>query len=61
MAFKRWNKSPSKSPPEKTWTFEEMKIIGWCLNNNIKIGVVPDWKNDIRDHYMPDVSFHNRS
>ena len=47
MAFKRWNKSPSKSPPEKTWTFEEMKIIGWCLNNNIKIGVVPDWKNDI--------------
>ena len=37
MVFKRWQKSPSKKPPEKTWTNEEMKIIGWCLNKNIKI------------------------
>ena len=34
MAFKRWQKSPSKKPPEKVWTFEEMKTIGWCLNKN---------------------------
>ena len=26
MAFKRWNKSPSKRPPVKSWQPEEMKI-----------------------------------
>ena len=45
MAFKRWNKSPSRKLPEKTWQPEEMKIIGWCLNKNISIGVSPDWKD----------------
>ena len=47
MAFKRWNKSPSKTPPEKTWTTKEMKIIGWCLNKNINVGIGPDWKDDL--------------
>ena len=45
MVFKRWNKSPSRKLPEKTWQPEEMKIIGWCLNKNIGIGVSPDWKD----------------
>ena len=47
MAFKRWNKSPSKIPPEKTWTSKEMKIIGWCLNKKIGVGISPDWKQDL--------------
>ena len=47
MAFKRWNKSPSKIPPEKTWTTKEMKIIGWCLTKNINVGIGPDWKDDL--------------
>ena len=47
MAFKKWNKSPSRKPPERSWTQEEMKIISWCLNKNISIGITPDWKNDI--------------
>ena len=47
MVFKRWQKSPSKKPPTKSWQTEEMKIIGWCLNKNIKVGISPDWKNDL--------------
>ena len=47
MAFKRWNKSPSKIPPEKTWTSKEMKIIGWCLTKKISVGISPDWKDDL--------------
>ena len=47
MVFKRWQKSPSKKPPEKVWTNEEMKIIGWCLNKNIKVAITPDWKEDM--------------
>ena len=39
MAFKRWNKAPSRKPPIKIWETNEMKIIGWCLNNNIAIGI----------------------
>jgi|TARA_R100000482_G_scaffold47831_1_gene16737 hypothetical protein len=47
MAFKRWQKSPSKKPPVKSWEPEEMKIIGWCLNKGIGVGISPDWKNDL--------------
>ena len=47
MVFKRWQKSIGKKPPEKTWTNEEMKIIGWCLNKNICVGISPYWKDDL--------------
>ena len=47
MVFKRWKKSPSKNPPLKTWSVEEMKVIGWCLNKNIGVGISPDWKDDM--------------
>ena len=47
MAFKRWQKSPSRRTPERTWSDEEMKIIGWCLDNNITISIMPDWKGDV--------------
>ena len=46
MAFKRWKKSPSKQPPERSWSQDEMKIIGWCLNKSIGIGISPDWKDE---------------
>jgi len=49
MAFKRWNKTPSKQLPKKSWSANEMKIIGWCLNNEIKVGVSPDWKGGLND------------
>ena len=47
MAFKRWNRSPSKKTPVRSWHPDEMKIIGWCLNKKIGVGISPDWKNDI--------------
>jgi len=47
MAFKRWNKSPSKKAPTRSWLPEEMKIIGWCMNHGIKIGISPDWKDEL--------------
>lgn len=48
MAFKRWKKSPSKRPPTKVWSTEEMKVIGWCLQNNIGVSISPDWKDDLQ-------------
>ena len=24
-----------------------MKVIGWCLQNNIEVGISPDWKDDM--------------
>ena len=47
MAFKRWNKAPSKSPPKYKWTEKQMKTIGWCLNKNIEVGISPDWEDDL--------------
>ena len=47
MAFKRWQRAPSRKGLRKTWTESEMKIIGWCLNKNIGVGISPDWKDDL--------------
>ena len=47
MAFRRWNKSPSKQPPKKSWSEDEMKIVGWCLTRGIKVGISPDWKDGL--------------
>jgi len=47
MAFFKWQKAPSKKPPKRTWLDEEIKIIAWCINNNIKIAISPDWKDNL--------------
>ena len=47
MVFKRWQKSPSKKAPERSWNEQEMKIIGWCLTRNIGVCISPDWKDDL--------------
>ena len=60
MAFKRWAKSPSKNPPKKTWKIEEMKIIGWCLNNNISVAISPDWKDDL-NRWQIDISINGKT
>ena len=31
-------------PVTKTWTTKEMKVVGWCLSNNILISCIPNWK-----------------
>ena len=47
MAFKRWSKAPSKSPPKYNWSVGQIKIIGWCLNKNISVAISPDWKDNL--------------
>ena len=59
MVFKRWQKSPSKKPPEKAWTNKEMKIIGWCLNKNIKVAVAPDWERDA-NKWLIEININNK-
>ena len=60
MAFKRWQKSPSKKGIQKAWAESEMKIIGRCLNHNIKIGVSPDWKDD-QNRWQIDININGKS
>ena len=59
MVFKRWQKSPSKKPPERTWTNEEMKIIGWCLNKNIKVAITPNWEEDA-NKWLIEININNK-
>ena len=59
MVFKRWQKSPSKKPPEKVWTNEEMKIIGWCLNKNIKVAITPNWEEDA-NKWLIEININNK-
>ena len=59
MVFKRWQKSPSKKPPEKVWTNVEMKIIGWCLNKNIKVAITPNWEEDA-NKWLIEININNK-
>ena len=59
MAFRKWQRSPSKRSPEKSWTPEEMKIIGWCLNKNIGVGISPDWKDDL-NRWQIEISINSK-
>ena len=47
MAWKRWNRSPSKRTPKRSWSFEEMKMVGFVIKKGIKIGISPDFKHDL--------------
>ena len=60
MAFKRWNKSPSRKAPTRSWQEDEMKIIGWCLNKGIAVSIMPDWKDDL-NRWKIDISLNNKT
>ena len=60
MVFKRWQKSPSKNPPKYKWTEKQMKIIGWCLNKNIKIGISPDWEDGL-NRWKIDININGKT
>ena len=47
MAFKKWQKTPSKKGLQRSWLENEMKIIGWCLNKNIGVSISPDWEDGL--------------
>ena len=45
MGWKKFNKAPTKKPPEYTWTYEQIKMVGVVIKNGVKIGISPDWKH----------------
>ena len=49
MAWHRFNKGPTKRPPRKSWSEDEMKMIGFVINKRINISISPDFKHDL--HY----------
>ena len=60
MAFKRWSKTPTKKGVSRSWSSAELKIISWCLNNKIKIGVSPDWKDSL-NRWQIDISINKKT
>mgnify|MGYP003151129268 FL=1 len=58
MAFKKWQKSASRTPPPKSWQPEEMKIIGWCMSRGIHISISPDWKDEF-NRWQIDIKIKN--
>tara|TARA_Y100001951_G_C11152265_1_gene189883 strand:- start:15 stop:284 length:270 start_codon:yes stop_codon:yes gene_type:complete len=60
MAFKKWQRSPSKKPPQRSWEPKEMKIIGWCLNKKISVGISPDWKDDM-NRWQIDININGKT
>jgi len=60
MAFKRWSKTPTRRGLNKIWNANEMDIIAWCLNNNIKVGMSPDWKHQL-NYWQIDINVNNKN
>ena len=58
MAWKRWNKNPSKTSPNYSWNEDEMKIVGFVISKGIKIGISPDFKHDLY-HWQIDIKIGN--
>ena len=54
MAWKRWNKNPSKRTPSYPWSEDEMKVVGLVINKGIKIGISPDFKHNLH-HWQIDI------
>ena len=46
--YKKWHKTPSKKPPQRSWDEVEMKVIGLCMSKNIKVSISPDWKDELQ-------------
>ena len=49
MAFFK-KASKGLSPGYRPYTLEDMKRVGWCMNKNIKIAVIPngaDWQVEL--------------
>tara|TARA_R100000951_G_scaffold11807_1_gene9687 strand:- start:153 stop:425 length:273 start_codon:yes stop_codon:yes gene_type:complete len=55
----KFKKSTGKRPPQKSWSLEELKIIGWCMARNIKISMIPDWKHNV-SNWLIDISINNK-
>ena len=45
--WKKFKKAQGRSPKPRSWSDNDMKIVGWCLSNNISVSRTVDWKNDI--------------
>jgi len=57
--WKKFEKSKGRSPKVRSWHPDEMKIIGWCLNNNIAICSMPDWEGSDTKWFI-DIKINNK-
>ena len=55
----KFKKSTGRKPPQKSWSREELKIIGWCMARSIKISMIPDWKHNASS-WLIDISINNK-
>ena len=61
MAFKRYKKAvPGRSAGQYSYTPEDMKRVGWCMNKGISIAVVPNWKGD-NSQWQVEITINGRS
>ena len=61
MARKQWKKAaPGRRAGQCSYTAEDMKRVGWCINKGIKIAVTPNWKGD-SSQWQVEVMINGRS
>ena len=56
-----WQKAKAgKSPGYHSHTEKDLKHAGWCLNNNISIGIIPDWKGNV-NRWQIDININKKT
>ena len=58
MVWNRWDRSPSKKPPIKSWSPKEMEMVGFVISKGINIGISPDFKHNLY-HWQIDIKIGN--
>ena len=60
MAWKKWNKAPTKRPPHHKWTEEEMKMVAFVMKKGIKIAMTPDWNHEFK-YWQIDININGNN
>ena len=60
MAWRNFKKAPTKKSPSRSWSEEEIKIIGWCMRTGIKISIMPDWKHEL-NHWQIHIEIKDKT
>jgi hypothetical protein len=54
-----YKKSVGRKPGAHPYTQQDMKHIGWCIKNKIKIAVIPNWKG-FHDEWKVELNINNK-
>ena len=54
-----FKKQKGRSAGQHSYTKEDMKRVGWCMNKNIHVAVIPNWKGSL-DEWKVEITINGK-